>query len=896
MLGMSSAAWAQDENVPDARDFRERVVDAGTSANQVDRTQSASETDGIGFYRALYEELNENPYSQAEEAIQQRFGIDFDIDLQPAQAGGAQIFTDFYENKRLENPVKPTLKNALDEDCVRIRAAQVDDDRRWHQLVKQRLVEKGSASLAELNDASAVKAPDAPPATQAFYTRLADVFDEEARTRIQKAIEQLPDMASLSDAQRLISCYQDFSREVEFELRLQSLLQPSRRQLEALQIFMNGELEKKPGFPVYDLVFDLDVIDFLFFGESIDTGIVADGSFNDGGRDRGQGTSVILDTQQLLQLFEDQDDERSGPQRSPSGASVSGSSSAASGSGASTDADEFLSHGFGSNSANYAGPFCVDEDRGVNLVFTDFEDDPEEDEEQEEQESETDPLGPPGVSPGPPVSPSGSSVNDADDDENEANPVLAGDSLPEGFRTDGLNAQQLCEGTAGFDLNSDFFRFVFCIKVSFDKVGKTWKKVRDNCISCHIAKMNQTFEQQILSRSVRPKKNTGTIMESGVCEDGFGDDIGFHFFYEKVPVKFYPDICYPNGGVSDDRITKLTGYPELVSRVNKPGYFLDCEADFPTDVKAQDRCKEVVQGNALSYEQFVAGYLQGRDDRITDVDDVDRSTNVWARLVGDHGIAQRELHVFLYRTGQQEAWYPEEKALPQDYRDQLQKYHEQMKSLHTDKSLGPEERLQQLLCLKGYAFSAVGAETPCGEGDDNLSKLDDEITEERARVMSILKQWNQKSADFNKKGSCGAFEGSGPFQALWDGFLDPITSGDYYLDTNFRRTQNPQEQVAGQIIANTDIQDLSLLFQEIDKEVSFNLDDRKERELRESESDQDRVLLLQNALGTEMLSFKSHLQAISGWWFTMVADDDQFVSRSGQKINALESFLDKSQN
>ena len=133
------------------------------------------------------------------------------------------------------------------------------------------------------------------------------------------------------------------------------------------------------------------------------------------------------------------------------------------------------------------------------------------------------------------------------------------------------------------------------------------------------------------------------------------------------------------------------------------------------------------------------------------------------------------------------------------------------------------------------------------------------------------------------------------FQALWDGFLDPVTTGDYYLDTNFRRTQNPQEQVAGQIIANTDVEDLSLLFQEIDKEVTFNLDDRQERALRTSETDQDRALLLQNALGKEMMSFKSTLQALTGWWYAMVGED-QFVSRSGQKINVLESFLDKSQN
>jgi hypothetical protein len=891
-------------NFSDVKEVSDNKLSRGGSVT------SAGEGEGAGFYLTIYEDIVKNPNKRVESAIKKRFGVDFKVDLSPAQQSGKLLFTDFFKDpitSSYKGTSTPELKSSLITDCVRIKAAQAEDEKRRWDLVRKRLGERNQA----MEDGN-IEEPQADPAAESaaqaeiinreLLNRLIGLVDEESDRRLQAAIADIPDATTLNEQDTLLRCYSDFSREVDFELRLQTILHPTRRQMEVLSTFMNDRLDDftdqnslyGSSFPRYDLLFDIDVIDYIIFGSPV---TVTAGVSGDSGVPVKEGG--FSDYNQVIEFSTSPGRPDSGGSAGSGGddPSLTGGSGGDSSSSPGSDED-----GFGSSTGSFAGPFCADDLDGLDLDESLLDPDQQSESADADRDRDVDDK----VEDLPPLRP----IADADDPEGEDGPPREGDSdTGEGSFQIGPNLTVACEGTAGVDFGNEFLKLLFCINIGFEKKGKSWSTMRDeDCIACHMYRMNEVFEEYVLKTSVRPHKNTGTIMESAVCEDGYGDDIGFHFFLEWVPVKLFPDICYPQGGDGNDdgaraEYADMVGYPEVLHRTDRKTMYVECEADF-NDESDQKRCEEALNGQTqLSYEQFRASYLadisrayqEDPESKLQDIDQIKKDGSVWARLVGNHGIAERELHVFLYRLGQVPAQYEEDEQIEQDFKKRQDDLEKEMKKIEDNTTLSDIQKTEQYLCIKGFALAAQKGRSVnlnC-DAEDTLVALEDDIISERNRVMRITQRWNQESRDFGKENKCGTFSGSGIYDAFWENTLSAKTDSGYFFETDYRRTQTPEQQITGQLATNADLNDFDRLFSAINQEVEFIAEAQVRQEQQERfQTDQDKGLQLFTALAAEMASFRSNMQALTNWWSEMV-DDKQFVNKGGERINVLESYLEK---
>ncbi|MGE3279192.1 MAG: hypothetical protein AB7J40_05440 [Candidatus Altimarinota bacterium] len=879
-------------NFSDVSEVIRKGPSQGLSAVQNLRTGA-----GKGMYMTIYEDTVRSPNRLVEEQIKKRFGIDFKVDLSLPSQQGQFIFTDFFKNPggALKNPSAPILRSSLQSDCVRFRATSAEERVRMWKVVKQRLEER----RIKENDED-IPADPQNPVDQAVILQLVEAIDDETATQIQDAFTSIPEYRDLTEQQALLRCYEDLSEAVDFELRLQSLLHPSRKKLEALQTFVNGRLDDftrsvpltdvsyGTSFPKYDLLFDLDVIDLIFFGSSLETrsgqsgqagaGIPKDADFDD-------YESIVAATAPRA---------TSSATGAGTGSAATGVSGTAAGMQSVNLSGGFENHSgaFGASGNQFAGPQCVDTWTGLNLDYS--------------------ALTPSGQALAP-TSPARPAPSTGASSSSGSSPVRAPDSISplntapvssqggaltqEGLYEMGKNRKALCEGTIGVDLGNDLLQLLFCIDIRFAKLGKTWQTSQEEtCIACFIRDMNRVFEDIIFKASVRPHKNTGTIMESGICEDGYGDDVGFFSFIEWVPVKFYPDICYPKGGVTDSQYAELVGYPEIVNRINHSG-FVDCEVHFE-DEEAQERCREAIGGTSLSLDEFRTAYLNNVDQRIENVTAGDVQANVWSRLVGMQGVVERQVHVYLYRLGKDEERYGESKKISQDLKEKLDYLQQTMNSIRQDPSLvvnvDRDQKVEQLLCLKGYFYGSQQAGESkafnCRTYQTTFREFEEEIARENQRLYTITRRWNTRSKDFHQNNRCNAFAGGGLIAAFEQEF-GGLTS-DYFFQTDARKSQTPQEQVTGQITANTDINDLNRLFSLINEQIA-TLDQTQAQQQLKSRfvAEQQRSLQLYR-MADELTSFRTILQSYTDWWAKMVTDL-QFVSKGGQRISVLQSFLEK---
>jgi hypothetical protein len=872
-------------------------ADAAIRAGQIrgddiDVATGTSSAKGNGFYEAIYADTVRNPNKLAEKKIKERFGIRFKVDLAPASRQGQFLFYDFFKNPggALSNPVVPTLQDTLQSDCVRIRSAQADDEvRRWN-MVKRRIQEQQKAAESGSGETT----------NREILLRLGNTIDDVAKAQVANALANVPELKSLNSQDILLKCYQDISSAVDFEFRLQSILNPSRKHLEALQTFMNGRLDDftqsipltdisyGTSFPQYDLLFDIDVIDLLFFGTPVATtsGVASGGSADPSG-----GNSRPFTDYAAIQAVTSSEpgDGGSTTSESPGVPSPNTSSTGVnspSQDGSSDDSTSSTS-AFGSSSNQFAGPMCTELETGLDLDYTELD---------AVASGATGVITtPPTPTPqAPPVSvpPSSSPL------PSNGGPlsIPPGEVLTqEGTYNLGLNRQALCEGTLGINFGNDMLQLLFCIDIKFSKLGKTWQSTpQENCIACHLTAMNQVFEEIIFKSSVRPHKNTGTIMESGICEDGYGDDLGFFSFIEFVPVKLYPELCYPKGGVTPTQYAELVGYPELLARVNKPGFEVQCDVHF-IDEDAVKRCKEAVGGNTLNYYQFQEHYLESinLETPMTSVGEGDRG-NTWVRLVGDQGVVERELHLFLYRLGQAQEQYGESVKVPQDFKAQYDYLRGQLDRIQKS-DLSEERKLEQLMCLKGSFYGGqVSGENAfeCEQYEYTYRQVDEAVSRERDRISGLTAGWNARSRDFNQENQCDTFSGSGIVDAFKEEFKGRF-SFDYFLETDVRRAQSPAEQITRQVTDNSDIDDLNRLFSEINSQLDSVAQGKTQEQLRaEFQSSQESSLLYYSAFAVELGTFRSILKSYSDWWDKMLTDQ-QFISKGGQRISVMESFLEK---
>jgi len=946
VVGTAYAGFNWSEVSKKGTNVTDKVVTAGQTQDdqEIEDATNSSGGSGMGFYMTIYEDAVRNPNEKVKDEIMKRFGIEFDVDLSPLEQSGQYFFANFLKDplSRQKSTAAPTIKDSLLSACVRIKTAQVDDEiKRW-RMVQNRLKERelsydaSSQTAQATSEAAAVD--QSSQVDKEIVTRLLGFINDEIKVQREAAINSIPEYKDLGEVtDKLLLCYEDFSAEVDFELRLQTLLHPSKKKLEVMHTFVNGSLDDfqsmVPGtdvsygssFPKYDLLFDIDVIDLIIFGSpvGIDQGSPGGGEFG--------GFAVDSDDFDSYQELE-------GVAQPPTGdGSVAGGTDPVVNTGAPGAPDAGVAAevdsstvpdlsgvqggGFGASSGAYGGPFCPIGDAGIDLDYSTVGNPPSVDDDRAgagdgtqladlddtyDQAGTGTTVQPSGA--GGPGGDTGAAVDGGGDVEADSD---------EGHFKDGINSETMCAGTMGVDFGNDMLRMLFCINISFDKVGKTWEKVQEeNCIACHIYKINQIFEEEVLASSVRPHKNTGTVMESTICEDGYGDDIGFFSFIEWVPVKFYPEICYPKGGVTDEYYAELIGFPEIFGRFNSgdTNTVISCDNMF-TDEDANKLCKEAIGGDSLSYADFSTAYKSSIDleNPLVDLDDADMD-NVWNKLAGARGVAEKELHVFLYRLGKVEArWDEEEKIQKQDLKICLDSLDRRMNEIMTDNSIRDPEaaevnRAKRLLELKGYhpkwlersqntqqqssAQSQSRYTLDCESNELTYEQVYEVIERERLRVAKIMKRWNNQSDEFSEENNCNKFSGKGVVDAFIDAFEDRVDGG-YFFETEERKSMTLEEQITGQVVANMDLSDISNIFSEIDNKV---IDIREEQtssvEQQNFASDQSQSMQLFNALGTELLAFKMNLRAYTKKWLEIVGEK-KFVSKGGEKITCLQSFEEK---
>ena len=841
------------------------ALGSGLSAVGQGFQQAAGQQVGRGFYMKIYEQIVAEPNKKVKEQLNSRFAVNINLRPQPLSRTGSYTFLDLYEEqgKTETNQYVAELTGDLSQICRRYLGGMMDDQVKALDLLAKRLQQKQEfASAQELRSL-----------VNQINTLLPSVPAARAKL-IQQRLEELSALDT-TDQQVLLNCERDLRDEIGFESRLQTLLNPSRTQLEALYTFMNGQLEDYGfGLPKYDLLLDIDVIEAIFFGTGISSGISGDGRVAVDPR-----RQAALETFQELtgSAYEELPETTTGVVTRSTSSVFSRLFSPFTESFITKIPGERQTLGFGTGSSSASGAFCPD-DIGLNLNYNTVGRAPAETSVPSSADSAgTDPEG--GVSTlgtlvqqdqislqGAPAMPTGK-------------PDVVNGQLQEGNKRSNLNAQSACQGTTGLDFGNDLLRLVFCLTVEFKKVGKTWTKAREDCIACQVYAMNQIFEEQLLSRSVRPHKNTGTIMESAICEDGYGDDVGFFSFIEWVPVKFYPDICYPSGGVTNADRGEIIGYPEILAKLEKPAGEVECEVDFK-DEEAKNSCFQALNGiGYANYDYFKQAYL-------------DRS-EFWTNLVGERGQAERELHDFLYRLGKVPPVHGEEEQLEQDLLEKRRQIEQRIGEIRNNPNLivsaDRDEKTEELLCLKGY----FRTDSNCLPGQLSIDQFERELFRERERVMTRLKRYNQRQNDFSQTTSCSPFALPGLFEQLGDFLTNRVFDADYYLDTRFRRTQTPVEKLTGQITTNTDIDDIDTLLSTINSELEFNQQSlENEVTQREFEGAQDQSRILAEAFGPELNNFRTIMTQFTDLWSEMV-DKQQFVSKSGKRINALESFLQK---
>lgn len=875
---------------------------------------------GNGMYLKVYEDVIRNPNKLLKERVSQRFGINFDLDLAPRpDTVGPAWFKDFFhvgpQDLFAKVPlVQPNLKDNLQRVCVEMRLAQIDDRRMEWEILKKRAKEKKEKLLTPKPSKKGEKPPAPNLAEIEFLNRIAERLAVNQERDIKALLRNLPSPSQVLDQEALLQCYSEFSQEIDFEMALQTMLNPSRKQLETLQIFTNGVLDNLGGtfsksFPNYDLLLDLQIIDRMIFGSSVTL------DKRKGGVDQiaqmkkeKKGAGSLATAPQIKDILRIQGGFQvniPGPQSSvfkspyrlpkfvPAGDNplIAPDKESFPSTPSTTVYPE--SKGFGTTADG--GKYCPAEMKGGLQL----------------NESEI------GAAPGSFTAggaagssvagssrgtSTGGSFEEGEDAElvreDGQSPVVVGpgaaSSSPFKDKADNTtakspskNRKELCEN--GFRFGNDFLTLLFCLDIRFSFTGKSWtaaEKIEDQeCLFCHIAQINKTFEEKVLKRSVRPHKNTGTIMESAICEGGYSKDIGFHFDIDFVPVKIFPDICYPVGGVSKPEYALLRGHPDISAKVDQPGKSFQCNQDIFAKESVKE-CEERIGVNRISYDDIKKNYSAAIAKQIQDLDEIGPKENKWVRLVGHQGLAKGILEHFLYRLGK----IKKEKApfgleTVQDFFERQQKLQKKVDEIRSGK-LSDGEKMKELVCVKGY----LSDQFQCPDGD-TLKKLDEDIEKERQRVFTILRRWNQQSKDFNRESRCSQFEGQGLITALEKTFSDRL-SLDFYLNTPKQRIKSPQDQFLPQIAATTEIDDVGGLLSQVDRVIK-QLGELKDTKEEEKKEERDQVEALQYlALFTEMQSFQKSFDSIRKQVLRFF-NEKTFASTSGQKINVLESFLEK---
>ena len=90
------------------------------------------------------------------------------------------------------------------------------------------------------------------------------------------------------------------------------------------------------------------------------------------------------------------------------------------------------------------------------------------------------------------------------------------------------------------------FDIIVCYKFEAGTYSEPKVFKNDNCISCHINKINEIFSQKLLPYSLKAKKNEGLIGGGGYCSGANDPEFGMEILLVPKPLNFYKNVCYPD--------------------------------------------------------------------------------------------------------------------------------------------------------------------------------------------------------------------------------------------------------------------------------------------------------------------------------------------------------------
>jgi hypothetical protein len=879
------------------------LLDGFGSNPQPDEVSAANQDEGTGanFYGDIYGSIKQGTRLGFLDEMNRSSGMAFEEDL----LSGFKL-PDFFWDYATEanpNPAFEVVTTTVDAgQCAQVFAQQAMREQQQYRVLRARLLERIDSDDSFLGGL----------AVDDYLKR----FDEAT-----------PELLSLAEAEALsgvirntTDCASTIEKEAAFESRLSLLFTPLEQELEVQQTFANGTLSDfqkgvgngvrqyfnrsgfgDPGLPKYDLVFDLELVEKILFGTgvSIDSGDVAQGgsdprnsdntydAYSDHLKDALKGTddsqvgSVVLPGGGVLPI---DNGSQTSTTALPSAGSAGGSRSGGAVAGAvgpdgrPIEGDKAVCPYDTGISLNFSGIGSDGSFRPIDTAFGGL-----------------DTVN--GLGSGGPASRIGRAVDaafggggleDLTTQELVAELLL----LPDLSLEAAQNADAECEMYRG-----DYLSYVFCIRVEFAKVGKTWEveRVNDSCIACQLRKLNKIIEEELLARNLRPHKNAGLIMESGICADAYSDDIGFFIDVQKVPVKFYDPICYPSAGVYPTEMAAINGHPSFVSQLMK-GEMNCLDPEIAINADAKKVCSEVIHNGKMTKEQF-ASYYRQRDEK-------------WAKLVGSQGIAQRRLHDFLVRMGVEDPVLDEDTKPVRVYgpSGNLESWNSLYENGDGTVNWNFQERKRSILlglketrgdpigqmCWRGLLRQA--ADTTCLSMNivDSLYQLDLDIFNERSRLMTDLERWKQQKRALETNATCSAFEGDGPLDTFGK-FLEDRTVGKapFYTEPKYDKGESVEGTLTRQILDNVRIGELGSFFDAFQEQLDAGSRlGENVTAAADFEAMGKHLQTQMKVMERELVTMKQYLGLFNKQWarldeLTVVVED------SPDKISVLEEFKEK---
>lgn len=534
------------------------VLHSEVFANEVPADQSSNKSIRGGFYTSIHERVQNEPDDKALEMAAKNAGLSekdviaiaqgIDIDSLKDYEGIARvdILTGMGRDARDEYLI---AKYALSQIEKYLESDISEEERQTLMNSRERL-----QSLVSLVEGSV---PDATQQLLAHQERLlADFAFERSLAEFELGLDEQVKMIEIFADGELGDMYG--SKDISFGTSAKEIVAALKTApftgvlAKLIGDISDVEVEALNGLPKFDLIRDLDVIDFILFGtgERI--------KLSPGGASEGFGFSSRSDLESAS-VSSDQPIGGSGSVGGGSGAPPSGGSQSGFSDGGDEDSTlptslnrRLLITDVYSSSATTKTVSQDSSRLGADGLMCKVGQDADLDyapkervELLEKGEAVTRLMNI--------LSDTDFDPKDAEDvsDDEQIQTIVSGLSSMESLDDIGIDKDQVEEASKDNTFNEDDcyavdFDIIFCYSFESGSYGTSKKFKDDSCINCHINEINNIFTDKLLPYSLKARKNEGLIGGGSYCNGANEPDMGMQILTIAKPLNFYKDVCYPD--------------------------------------------------------------------------------------------------------------------------------------------------------------------------------------------------------------------------------------------------------------------------------------------------------------------------------------------------------------